>query len=220
MFNVESTWLLLDGSGLNPRAGLWNKGRWLAYRESPSPALETLYGGVRDLLTEAQLTWTELGGYLYVDGPGSVLGLRLTAMAVRTWQTDDAERPTGSRPVFACGSLPLAAALAQAAKVPVPYAIFTESRQGRWHVLRVDGRVPPESSREVGENELPTGTLFHLPARKAWSKPPSHAQGLPATLQEYPEILGQPGLFHSTATAVPYAMHGPEYKKWEGGKAG
>ncbi len=218
MFDDAGIWLFLDGSGLNPRVGLWRSGRWLAYREGPAPALAALYGGVRELVREAGVAWAELGGYLYVDGPGSVLGLRLTAMAVRTWQTDDAAKPgQTSRPVLACGSLQLAAALARAVQIPTPFGIFTESRQGRWHVLTVNGDGTNSSPAEVGENELPAGILFHLAARKAWSKPPAHAQPLPATLRDHPEIVGRPGLFNPAATAIPYSVQAPEYKKWEGG---
>jgi tRNA threonylcarbamoyladenosine biosynthesis protein TsaB len=223
MFDVGSTWLFLDASGVAVRAGVWQNMRWLGWQESEAPALEAIFAQVRGVLTEARLPLEKIDGYLYVEGPGSVLGLRLAAMAIRAWQIDEAARNGGkAKPVLACGSLPLAATLALAAKTPPPFAVFTEARQGHWHVLDVnDGENPPDGAatpREVEENGLPAGTLFHLPARKAWHQPPPQAHLMPFSLRDHPEILSRPNLFRPVETPTPYASHPPEYKKWAGAK--
>jgi hypothetical protein len=143
-------------------------------------------------------------------------------MAIRAWQTGEAARNDGkTKPVRACGSLPLAAALALASGTPPPFAVFTEARQGHWHLLEVNRAeaTPPEmTTREVDENGLPTGTLFHLLARKAWHKPPPHARPLPASLRDHPEILSRPHLFRPVETPTPATGAPPEYKKWIGAK--
>lgn len=219
MFDVRCSWLLLDASGVTTRAGVWQNARWLAWREGEAPALEAVFAGVQAVLAEARVPLAELGGYLYVEGPGSVLGLRVAAMAIRGWQTDAAARPGGkTKPVLACGSLPLAAALALAGGAPPPFAVFTEARQGHWHVLEVNDRDsgPFDAMvvREAPENGLPQGALFHLPARKAWHKAPSHARPLPVSLRDHPEILSRPNLFRPVELPTPYAVNPPAYKKW------
>ena len=219
MIDVSSSWLFLDASGVTVRAGVWQNARWLGWRESEAPALEAIFAQVRGVLAKAQLPLDKIDGYLYVEGPGSVLGLRLAAMAIRAWQTDEAARSGGTiKPVLACGTLPLAAALALAGGTPPPFAVFTEARQGHWHVLDVkEGESPPDGDkepREVGENGLPAGALFHLPARKAWHQPPSQAQPMSASLRDHPEILSHLNLFRPVETPTPYAGHPPEYKKW------
>ncbi len=224
MFDVRGSWLLLDASGVTTRAGVWQNARWLAWRESEAPALEAVFAGAQTVLAEARMPLEKLGGYLYIEGPGSVLGLRVAAMAIRGWQTDAAARTGGkTKPVLACGSLPLAAALALADGTPPPFAVFTEARQGHWHVLEVNhsdsGQVGVWPVREIGENDLPAGALFHLPARKAWHKAPPHARPLPASLREHPEVLSRLNLFRPVETPTPYAGNPPEYKKWAGAKA-
>jgi tRNA threonylcarbamoyladenosine biosynthesis protein TsaB len=219
MFDIRGSWLLLDASGVTVRAGVWQNARWLAWRESEAPALEAVFAGVQAVLAEARVPLAELGGYMYIEGPGSVLGLRVAAMAIRGWQTDAAARPGGkTKPVLACGSLPLAAALALAGGTPPPFGVFTEARQRHWHVLEVNGSEGGQDGiqpvREVLENELPSGTLFHLPARKAWHKAPPHARPLPASLRDHPEILSRPDLFRLVETPTPYAVNPPTYKKW------
>lgn len=219
-----SPWLFLDASGVTARVGVWQSSRWLGWQESEAPALESLFAGTRMVLDQAQIPWENLGGYLYVEGPGSVLGLRLAAMAIRAWQTDDAARSPGvSRPAYAAGSLPLAAALAMAAGEKPPFAIFADAKQGFWQILEVATGDPEKycaaAPREILEADLPAGPLFHLPARKAWHRAPERARTLPASLRGHPEILALPHLFRKVKTPTPYAVRAPEYKKWAGALA-
>jgi tRNA threonylcarbamoyladenosine biosynthesis protein TsaB len=214
--------LFLDTSGLTARVGVWRESCWLGWRESEAGALKALYAGVSMVMAEAQMSWEKLAGYIYVEGPGSVLGLRLAAMAIRTWQVDDAQRMGGTaRPVWAGGSLQLAAATVLADGVSPPFAVFTDARQGHWNLLNVTSADPAALAanvvQEIGENELPAGTLFQVRARKAGARAPAHAQPLAARLREHPEILLSPGLFRPVDTAVPYGR-APEYRKWTGGE--
>jgi len=223
MFDAKNSWLLLDASGVTVRVGVWQNSRWLGWSKSEAGALEGLFTGTNTVLAEAGLKWEEIGGYLYVEGPGSVLGLRLAAMAIRAWQVDDAARANGKcRPVWSCGSLHLAAALILADGARPPFTVFTDARQGFWQIMEVKTNDPAELStltpQEVNEAELPTGQLFHLPARKAWHRAPEQARPLPSSLREHPEVLMLPLLFRAVETATPYAGHAPEYKKWAGAK--
>jgi len=215
----EGHYLFLDASGLTARVGVWSNARWLSFRVSEAGALDALYAGVSAVLAEAQMPLEKLHGFIYVEGPGSVLGLRLTAMAIRTWQVDDAAKSDAvARPVWVCGSLQLAAALALAGGVAPPFAVFTDARQGHWNLLMVASTdataLTTRSMQEIGESDLPPGTLFYVPARKTGTRTPDHAQRLSASLREHPEILLMPGLFRPVANATPYGL-APEYKKWK-----
>jgi hypothetical protein len=68
--------------------------------------------------------------------------------------------------------------------------------------------------QEIGEDELPPGTLFQVRARQAGVRAPAHAQPLMTSLREHPEVLLSPGLLRTVATAVPHGR-APEYKKWK-----
>lgn len=217
---TNGPYLLLDASGLKARVGVWGGGNWLAFRESEAGALEAIYAGVSAVLAEAQMPLGNMAAFIYVEGPGSVLGLRLAAMAIRTWQTDDAAKNQGvARQVWACRSLHLAAALALAGGVVPPFAVFTDARQGHWNLLKVTSAdavaLAASNLVEVDESDLPQGTLFYVPARKTGAQTPEHAQCLPATLRDHPEILKTPGLLLQVETATPYGI-APKYKKWAG----
>jgi tRNA threonylcarbamoyladenosine biosynthesis protein TsaB len=223
--NFPGPCLLLDAGGLATRVGLWEAAHWRAYHENSAPALEDLFAGARAVLTEAQLTLPQISGFLYVEGPGSVLGLRLAAMAIRAWQADAAARAPASapQPVWRCGSFTLAAALALAGGARTPFAICSEARQGFWHILEITNNNPANLSiatiRTIPGDQLPSGPLFHLPTRKIWQTPPAHARPLPATLREHPEVFATPGLFRQVPTATPFDLHPPAYKKWDGATA-
>ena len=207
----ESPWLLLDASGLSTRAALWQNSRWLAFRADPAPALTALFTATRAVLADAALALPEVGGFLYVEGPGSVLGLRLAALAIRTWQT---EKP---RPVQACGALHLAAALILTT-TPAPFAICTGTRQGFWHLLEVPHPdLANLAVRTIPDDELARVAvpLYHIPARKTWHPAPAHARPLSADLQDRPQIFSHPGLLRAVAMAIPFTGAHPEYRKWE-----
>jgi len=212
--------LFFDASGTRVRIGILNDEFWAAYRESESQALAAIFGEVEAVLDSAKITWPEIQSYLYVEGPGSVLGLRIAAMAIRAWQVEDAKVANGaSRPVFSCNSLQLAAALAST-EIKPPFAVFTEARHGHWHVLEIaptDLANPcSQKAREVGENDLPGGPLYHIQSRKAWHKPPARAQALAVSLEKHPEALRHRELLRRGTTATPYTGTSPEYKKWAG----
>jgi tRNA threonylcarbamoyladenosine biosynthesis protein TsaB len=216
---AEHPCLFLDASGLTIRVGLWQGSRWLAYREDPAPALASLFTSTRAVLAEASLSFPQIGGFSFVEGPGAVLGLRLAALAIRTWQADT---PGRNLPTLTCGSLHLAATLALAGGAQPPFAVATDARQGRWHLLHVESSAPAVlamlSSREITAGELAQlpSPLYYFPARKTWQPPPRPHSTLPASLRNHPALLATPGLFHPTPTATPFAGAAPEYKKWQG----
>ena len=70
-----------------------------------------------------------LAGYIFASGPGSVLGLRTAAMALRTW---GATPGLAAKPVLAVNSLQLAGALAKASGLG-DATVFAASRRDRWN---------------------------------------------------------------------------------------
>ena len=78
--------LVIDGSGIAVFAGLLDaENRWLAKAERDGSPLEELFPLIEAVLTESGLSLDDIGSYIYCMGPGSVLGIRLCAMAIETW---------------------------------------------------------------------------------------------------------------------------------------
>lgn len=81
--------LVLDASTKTIAVGIFAPGKstWDAFASTPGDALETIFHLTRDCLAKGELSLPQLGGIDFCAGPGSLLGLRLAAMAVQTWRT-------------------------------------------------------------------------------------------------------------------------------------
>lgn len=79
--------LLLDACGPHTAVGLFQNGTAAALQSSATPSLASLFALSESVLDAAGLSLPQLDAFVYAEGPGSTLGLRLAAMAIRTWQS-------------------------------------------------------------------------------------------------------------------------------------
>lgn len=97
------------------------------------------------------------GCWVFCEGPGSILGIRTVAIALRTWQA------LAPRPVYSYRSLEL---LAVARRDPVTTYI-ADARRDTWHAQQLAGPL-----RRVAPQAL-AGPLA-LPANfRRWAEPPA-----------------------------------------------
>lgn len=82
-----AAYLVLDASTRDITVGVVRGDQWEASRHAAGDALETLFGLTREALSISGRTLADLQGVLFCAGPGSLLGLRLAAMATATWIT-------------------------------------------------------------------------------------------------------------------------------------
>lgn len=158
----ETPLLVVDASSPTTRCALWQQGRFLASRESALAPLTALPEAIEYCLSTANLSLESLAGYLYCEGPGSVLGLRLAAMMLRTWQAT-----TTKLPIWAYRSLDFAYAWLTHTGIDTnDTGMVIEARQGKWARLRQFGG-PIEVTTAEHLASMP-GTCYRLPQRKSW----------------------------------------------------
>ena len=144
--------LVLDGSArAGVRVGVLAGGRWVGQGVSPDGALEGLFGCVEAALADAKLSLADIRSFALCVGPGSVLGIRIAALAVRSWSALE------PRPIFVWESLSALARSALVAGEQGPFLVAVESRLKRWHAL------------EVAATALPA----HVPVPPPWSALPA-----------------------------------------------
>lgn len=173
--------LVLDGSArAGVRVGVLSGGRWVGQGVSPDGALEGLFGCVEAALADAKLSLADIRSFALCVGPGSVLGIRIAALAVRSWSALE------PRPIFVWESLAGIASSALAAGEEGPFFVAAESRLRRWHALEVsaDGAlgVPFEAEaaqlnatglRVLASSEAAAGVLTsHVAVPQPWSALP------------------------------------------------
>jgi tRNA threonylcarbamoyladenosine biosynthesis protein TsaB len=206
--------LVIDGSGSSFFAGILEKGgQWAAYEKASEPALESLFATVDAVLEKAGLDLEHIGSFLYCEGPGSVLGLRLCAMAIETWKRVQAVPPT----LFAYNSLKLVGAcLVAGGEVLGDALLVSDWKKDMWNGLKIHsshlGPVAPVGAKELADWQ---GALYRLPARKGWQKPPEKAIELSYEPERLAQQLRFPALIELRETVDLYHSGLNSFRKWK-----
>lgn len=188
------TVLVLDAASEVIQVGVLVKGspaRWHSVREGAGtglfPSLEAL-----------QASPDSFDAFAFCDGPGSILGIRTAAIAIRTWQVGRA------RPVYAYSSLALAALFAGR----TDHTLIADARRGTWHHYR-----PGENLRRVKADQL-QGALATPEGFRAWTPLPASVLTVPYsvadTLAHHPDVP----LFSETAEPDAFLHEEPAYAHW------
>ena len=203
--------LVVDGSGSSVFVGLMGAdGDWLSKVDSGSTPLEGLFPAVEAALDSAQSTISEVRNFIYCEGPGSVLGIRLCAMAIRTW--GHLCKPAAG--YFAYKSLELTAALIGLDAPEVRHALLiSDWKKDAWNAIRIregqSGVITTLDNRAV--SNWKEGPLFYLPQRKGWQAVPENAIELEYSPYRLPEVMQ---LLKKTKEVELYTSTMNTFRKW------
>lgn len=205
--------LVIDGSSACFFSGVLDgDGRWLACRKADEPALESLFKTVDSVLKEARLELDGIQSYLYCEGPGSVLGLRLCAMAIETWRRI---HPTPTK-LHTYNSLKLVAAgLVNEEGIQEDTLLISDWKKDTWNGLKITSGEPasvaPVSAEALSQWK---GPLYHLPARKGWQQPPENAFEVAYEPERLAELLAYPKLIEPRDSVALYNSGMNIFQKW------
>lgn len=205
--------LVIDGSGSALFAGLLDAhGAWQATARRECTALEGLFPSVTDVLQAADLDLAAVDGYLYCEGPGSVLGLRLCAMAIETWRRLRPNAP----PVYKYNSLQLAAHQCLFDHPNLSNAlIVSDWKKNAWNALNIEDRkIGTVAVLDDDGLAAWSGPLFHLPQRKGWQSPPPAATTLSSNPANLDRLHARPGLIQSTDSVELYNTGVNTFQQW------
>lgn len=140
----------------------------------------------------------EARAIVFCEGPGSVLGIRTAAMAVRTWCA------LAPRPAFAYQSLALVAAALGRRDI----AVIADARRDSWHHFVLGGAL-----RRIPASEL-AGELVMPEHFRTWSPLPSRVQRVPYLLDEiWPRVIDAE-LLHQADAPDAFLHEEPSYATW------
>ena len=203
--------LVVDGSSASVFVGLLGTdGKWLSQISHKGAPLESLFPAVEAALNSAQCTISEVCDFVYCEGPGSVLGLRLCAMAIRTW--GHLHGPTVRYCAF--NSLELTATLVSSDFPEADHALLVSDwKKDAWNsVLIKEGR--PRAIATINNQTVSNwkeGPLFYLPQRKGWQQIPENARTLEYSPHRLPEALW---LLKKTKKIELYTSNMNVFQKW------
>jgi tRNA threonylcarbamoyladenosine biosynthesis protein TsaB len=200
--------LVLDGSArVGVRVGVLRDGRWSGEGVAAEGALEATFACAESALRAAGLTLADIRSFAVCVGPGSILGIRVAALAARAWATLE------PRPIFVWESLAAVAHTTLGAGPPRPFVVALESRLKRWNTLVVPvagafeppAELEPEQVRALGLPVVSTAVSALFPG----------AQVVPTPWVDLPTLFATTDLLR--ADAKPEALNpAATYATWDG----
>lgn len=138
------------------------------------------------------------GAFVFCEGPGSILGIRTAAMAIRAWTL------LSPRPVYRYGSLALVAHAAERRDL----SVIADARRDTWHCY----------DRTHGLRRLAPGALPPEPATpegfRAWTPLPADAVTVPYDVPRLFAATADADLFAATDAADAFLHEEPNYATW------
>jgi len=138
---AHGTLLVLDAASARVQVG-WLSAHETAWASSTDEAGKALFSGINTLFQNAPAARSiaAVGAFVFCEGPGSILGIRTAATAIRTWRTLHPQTP-----VYAYQSLALLAhGLGDS-----DLTLIADARRDHWHVQQLGQplRQVPSSAR-------------------------------------------------------------------------
>ena len=209
---ISDPHLLIDASSIRLSVGILCSGNWLAWQTLESQALEGIFSGVSTCLHEAKIKLHDIRGFIHCMGPGSVLGIRMSAMAIHTWK---AFPQWQQAPVVNYRILHLVRSILQREDKAIgPLHIISEAHKNSWNCLS----DAAETSDWVDQEQLVRlpGDLYYLQQRKTSHQPPQRAIHYELQTQKIAEHLLNPQVSRVSDTPeIPYSDPS-QYQKWNG----
>jgi Inactive homolog of metal-dependent proteases, putative molecular chaperone len=167
------------------------RSRWHASSEEAGVAI---FRGLEALAVKP----TDAAALVFCDGPGSVLGIRTSAMAMRTWRV---LRPI---PVFAYHSLALVAATLATSGLTV----IADARRESWHTLSLGTQLSRIPTAEL------SGELVMPENFRHWSKLPPGVRLTPYRVEELLSRAIDSDLFRASDAPDAFLHEEPSYATW------
>lgn len=136
--------------------------------------------------------------FVFCEGPGSILGIRTAATALRTWSV------LQPRPAYAYCSLELVAAARPDSKA----AIIADARRESWHVFQ-----PSTGLRRIPTAEL-RGELLMPAEFRHWSALPSGVQSVPYAVADLWRAAAEADLLREAPAPDAFLHEEPSYVTW------
>ena len=208
LLTSHGTLLVLDAASMNVQVGLLRNSAPALWRSTLGEAGTEIFTSAAALLREAQLDVEAINALVFCEGPGSMLGIRTVAMALRTWQV------LTPRPAFAYQSLALAAHFEWTQKPSRAFAVITDARRDTWHCQQIeaDGQMGP--LQRIPGAALPGGEWMTPVNFRAWAQPPRPTGSCSYELAQILPTLASGDFFHPVDAPDAFQHEVPDYKKW------
>jgi len=206
--------LVLDAASTTTHVGLGSdKAEW-SWQTSSDESGIALFRGVASCLKKQGLSLGSVRTVIFCEGPGSMLGIRTAAMAIRTWATGG----IFSNPSFlAYSSLALAMEGVPSDSDSDPMAVAIDARRKSWYCLqRPLPGISPQEIRRIPVTEMDKiASVFLLPdGFPVWNSRPKGGRNCPYRPKslESPEVRN--AILRPVERPDAFIIDPPVYQRW------
>ncbi len=189
--------LVLDAASARIQVGVLEaggKGRWESSEEEAGV-------GVFSCIEKLGVDLDAVRSFAFCSGPGSILGIRTVAMALRAWA---AVWEGDVRLIYGYGSLALVAqGLGQPGR-----AVIADARRESWHVFRMGAGLA-----RVPAAEVPAGAVMPEGFR-AWQPLPPGTERVPYLVSDLLGRTADEDLFTPVEAPDAFLHEEPSYATW------
>jgi tRNA threonylcarbamoyladenosine biosynthesis protein TsaB len=186
--------LILDAASLRSQVGLYAADGSSRWETQTGEAGVAIFRCVERL----DVDLATVRAFVFCEGPGSTLGIRTVAMALRAWQT------LSPRPAYAYGSLDL---IAHAVGAPAT-GIIADARRDTWHYQRLG-----QPLRRVPTAELAAPLLTPADFR-SWTPLPTDVVTTPYDVAALLARTTEAAIFRSVEAPEAFLHEEPSYATW------
>src|SRR5579883_1241647 len=206
LLSMHRRLLVLDAAGTEIQVG-WVDDARAIWRRVEGEAGVALFRALREVLAAAEVTLSDAEAFVFCDGPGSILGIRTTAIGVRTWNV------IAQRPVFAYCSLELLGAAEVRSGRPAPFSVIADARRETWHRIQFPNTTEIGPLERVAPSEL-TGVLIMPNKFRAWAPLPDKLETVSYDVGELFSRARDVPLLRSTQAPDAFMHEAPAYQTW------
>ncbi len=196
---AHPTLLLIDSTSTRIQVGLWTAGAASVWQHSDTEAGSGVFACVEALLAQAGRRIAEVDAFVFCEGPGSVLGIRTAAVALRTWQVINPNAAT-----YTYQSLDLVARDLGRPEL----SVIADARRDTWHVAQLG-----QTLRRVPSAEL-AGELVMPEFFRHWTPLPAGMGSTRYDVAALLENLPDADLFRAVTEPDAFSHEEPSYVTW------
>jgi len=199
--------LLIDSASSRIQVGLLRRSHDPLWESATEEAGTALFSLTEKILARASLKLPAIDAFVFCDGPGSVLGIRTAAVALRTW---NALHP---RPSYAYTSLALVAQTLALTENLRDFSVISDARRETWHRVTIDSTGTLSPLHRTPTAEL-TGPLILPENFRHWSALPPAVRTAPYDLATQLPALADTPLFIAAPEPDAFLHEEPSYQTW------
>lgn len=205
---------IIEVSGSKTQVGLWEKGKWISFYDKAVPGSEGFFEGLHVCLDSTEKVLSSIKNFVFCEGPGSIMGIRSVAMALKTWRCI-APKPL-SLNIFSYTSLAFFKAYLEK-KGEENFIITTRVGKDNWVLLTTQNTIVPTSLEALAKKNEKIFCLDRTPNRQCEESPfQLEIFFEDYTIQYFPDIFLNSCFLRKVEKIDALLLKESEFVKWSG----